>query len=100
MSPPGLRGTENPRLVQATSEHQVYLVTGGAGFIGSHLVDELLARGHRVLAIDDLSTGSIENLSHVIDSADFEFTRGSITDDGVRTVWWSSPTLSFTSPPP
>ena len=73
---------ENPRLVQATSEHQVYLVTGGAGFIGSHLVEELLARGHRVLAIDDLSTGSIKNLAGVTDNPDFEFTRGSITDDG------------------
>ncbi len=70
-------------MAKATSEHQVYLVTGGAGFIGSHLVEELLARGHRVLAIDDLSTGSIENLSRVVDNAEFEFTRGSITEDGV-----------------
>ena len=39
-----------------------YLVTGGAGFIGSHLVDDLLARGHAVVVLDDLSTGRVENL--------------------------------------
>jgi UDP-glucose 4-epimerase len=40
-----------------------YLVTGGAGFIGSHLCDRLLAEGHRVVAVDDLTTGRIANLS-------------------------------------
>ena len=40
-----------------------YMVTGGAGFIGSHLCDRLLAEGHRVIAVDDLSTGRIANLS-------------------------------------
>jgi len=39
-----------------------YLITGGAGFIGSHLADELLSRGHEVFVVDDLSTGSIENI--------------------------------------
>ena len=38
------------------------LVTGGAGFIGSHLADRLLAEGHRVISVDDLSTGRIANL--------------------------------------
>ncbi|MFM7296132.1 MAG: GDP-mannose 4,6-dehydratase [Planctomycetota bacterium] len=42
-----------------------YLVTGGAGFIGSHLVTGLVARGHRVRVLDNLSTGLRENLAHV-----------------------------------
>ena len=42
-----------------------YLITGGAGFIGSHLADELLARGHAVAALDDLSTGSMDNIRHL-----------------------------------
>src|SRR3954454_7347083 len=41
-----------------------FLITGGAGFIGSHLAEELLARGHRVHILDDLSTGSIDNVRH------------------------------------
>jgi dTDP-glucose 4,6-dehydratase len=41
------------------------LVTGGAGFLGSHLCDELLARGHRVLCIDNFETGSLENIEHI-----------------------------------
>jgi UDP-glucose 4-epimerase len=42
-----------------------YLVTGGAGFIGSHLGEELLRRGHEVFVVDDLSTGSIDNIRHL-----------------------------------
>jgi UDP-glucose 4-epimerase len=42
-----------------------YLITGGAGFIGSHLAEELLRRGHEVFVVDDLSTGSIENIRHL-----------------------------------
>jgi len=40
-----------------------YLVTGGAGFIGSNTVDELVRRGHNVVVLDDLSSGKVENLS-------------------------------------
>jgi UDP-glucose 4-epimerase len=45
-----------------------FLITGGAGFIGSHLADELLAQGHRVRILDDLSTGSMDNIRHLKDS--------------------------------
>jgi UDP-glucose 4-epimerase len=50
------------------------LITGGAGFIGSHLSDELLARGHRVHVLDDLSTGSMANIAHLRDDARFDHT--------------------------
>ena len=47
------------------------LVTGGAGFIGSHIVDALLARGDEVRVLDNLSTGKLENLAHVKQKIDF-----------------------------
>lgn len=50
-----------------------YLITGGAGFVGSHLCDLLLARGHRVTIIDDLSTGSIRNIAHLRANPGFEY---------------------------
>lgn len=55
------------------------LVTGGAGFIGSNLADELLRRGARVRILDNLSTGFRENLEEI--SGSFEFIEGSLTDD-------------------
>jgi UDP-glucose 4-epimerase len=50
------------------------LITGGAGFVGSHLADELLARGHHVHALDDLSTGAIDNIRHLRTHRRFEYT--------------------------
>ncbi len=49
------------------------LVTGGAGFLGSHLCDELLRRGHRVLCVDNLETGSLTNIAHIRDTETFRF---------------------------
>jgi UDP-glucose 4-epimerase len=51
-----------------------FLITGGAGFIGSHLADELLARGDNVHVLDDLSTGSIDNLQHLKGQPGFGYT--------------------------
>jgi UDP-glucose 4-epimerase len=56
------------------------LVTGGAGFIGSHLCERLLARGERVLCLDDLSTGRQENLHAARTQPGFAFVRGSVLD--------------------
>src|SRR5947209_17888685 len=56
----------------------VALITGGAGFIGSHLADALIQAGARVRIIDDLSTGHRENIEEI--SGDIEFVHGSITD--------------------
>jgi dTDP-glucose 4,6-dehydratase len=55
------------------------LVTGGAGFIGSHLCDFLLARGHRVVCVDNLDTGSLQNIAHIDDGADFMFLNHDLT---------------------
>lgn len=55
-------------------------ITGGAGFIGSHLTEYLLAAGDEVAVLDDLSTGSLENLRDVLDHPRFRFVEGSILD--------------------
>jgi UDP-glucose 4-epimerase len=55
-----------------------YLITGGAGFIGSHLAEALLARGEHVLILDDLSTGSVENIRHLKSRENFHYTFESI----------------------
>jgi UDP-glucuronate decarboxylase len=55
------------------------LVTGGAGFLGSHLCDRLLADGHEVLAVDNLYTGSKLNIAHNLQNPNFEFLRHDVT---------------------
>lgn len=70
----------------------VSVVTGGAGFLGSHLTDLLLARGHRVVVIDNLVTGSVENIAHLAGNRGFRFIQQDVTEflflDGpVDYVW-------------
>ena len=55
------------------------LVTGGAGFLGSHLCDRLIAAGHEVLCVDNLFTGTRRNIAHLLDNPSFEFMRHDIT---------------------
>jgi dTDP-glucose 4,6-dehydratase len=56
------------------------VVTGGAGFIGSHLCDELLADGHEVVAIDNLLTGRLENIEHLFSEPGFLFIKHNVSD--------------------
>jgi len=56
------------------------LITGGAGFIGSHLSDRLLAEGHSVIAIDNLITGSTANIQHLAGRDDFRFIKHNVSD--------------------
>jgi UDP-glucose 4-epimerase len=71
------------------------LITGGAGFIGSHLTEHLLGLGHEVVVLDDLSTGSERNLAAVADDPRLRFVRGSVVDaeavnscmDGVDAIY-------------
>jgi UDP-glucose 4-epimerase len=60
-----------------------YLVTGGAGFIGSHLVDHLVAQGDHVTVLDDLSTGRHSNLRQHVSNSQFTFVLGSILDESI-----------------
>ena len=63
--------------------NQTFFLTGGAGFIGSHLTEAILAGGDRVLAIDNLSTGSMDNVTHFLGHPDHRFEQASITDRGI-----------------
>jgi dTDP-glucose 4,6-dehydratase len=67
------------------------LVTGGAGFLGSHLCDELLSRGHRVICVDNLETGSLVNIEHIRDPAfvhlNLDITTGYFVEEPVDFVY-------------
>ena len=60
--------------------NSLFLVTGGAGFIGSNLTEALLSMGHRVRVLDNLSTGYVENIAGFRDHPKFEFVEGDIRD--------------------
>ncbi len=73
------------------------VVTGGAGFLGSHLVDALLARGDRVTVVDNLITGSLANLEHLEGRADLQFVRKDVCE-GIFVTGAVDTILHFASP--
>lgn len=64
---------------QSYREHKAILVTGGAGFLGSHLCDRLIADGHEVLCVDNFFTGTKQNIEHLFGHPRFEFIRHDVT---------------------
>ncbi|MBI1176034.1 NAD-dependent epimerase/dehydratase family protein [bacterium] len=75
---PKPNSTQTRRSVRRSAP--VSVVTGGAGFLGSHLVDRLLDEGHRVIAIDNLVTGSVENIQHLAGNPSFRFIKQDVTE--------------------
>src|SRR5690606_23851835 len=69
-----------PRYAQGNAMSELMVVTGAAGFLGSHLCDALLARGYEVLALDDFSTGTPSNLAHLDHHPGFRLLRHDITE--------------------
>ncbi len=59
------------------------LITGGAGFIGSHLSERLLKAGQEITVVDNLSTGSLTNIEAFLKEAEFDFVEGDIRNSGV-----------------
>lgn len=66
--------------MKTLSTNKRILVTGGAGFLGSHLCERLLASGHEVICLDNLFTGRRENITHLLDSHRFEFLRHDVIE--------------------
>src|SRR4030088_1860383 len=67
-------------MFETTSSKKIAVVTGGAGFLGSHLSDRLIAEGFRVIAMDNLITGSTDNIAHLAESQDFQFIRHNVSE--------------------
>lgn len=75
-----LAGFEPQGTSQRTNRPLTWLITGAAGFIGSHLSDAVLERGDVVLGLDNLTTGRVENIQHLLDHPDFHFSQTDIAD--------------------
>ena len=66
--------------MSATKSKPISVVTGGAGFLGSHLTDRLLAEGHQVIGIDNLITGNLANISHLDENDDYRFIKHNVSN--------------------
>jgi dTDP-glucose 4,6-dehydratase len=66
--------------MSAQNDRPVSVITGGAGFLGSHLSDYLMARGHRVIVLDNLITGNVANIEHLAGNQDFRFIQHDVTE--------------------
>jgi dTDP-glucose 4,6-dehydratase len=66
--------------MSAKKSKPISVVTGGAGFLGSHLTDRLLAEGHSVIAIDNLITGNLANIGHLAGNADYRFIKHNVSN--------------------
>ncbi len=82
----------NSRVKKQSAAPPTSVVTGAAGFLGSHLTDLLLSRGHRVIGIDNFVTGAVDNISHLGGNARFKFIQQDVTefiflDCAVDYVW-------------
>jgi dTDP-glucose 4,6-dehydratase len=81
-----------PKRSGASRAKPISVVTGAAGFLGSHLTDYLLAKGHQVIGIDNFVTGSVDNISHLSGNQDFRFIQQDVTEflflhEPVQYVW-------------
>ncbi|HEX4201302.1 MAG TPA: NAD-dependent epimerase/dehydratase family protein, partial [Chthoniobacterales bacterium] len=67
-------------MFKSASSKNVAVVTGGGGFLGSHLSDRLIAEGFRVIAVDNCVTGSPDNIAHLAGNPDFKFVRHNVSE--------------------
>ncbi len=81
-----------PKTKRASTSQPTSVITGAAGFLGSHLADLLLAKGHRVVGIDNLVTGSVSNIEHLAGNKNFRFIQQDVTEflflDGLVDYVW------------
>jgi len=84
--------SNRPAAAKKKSSQPVSVITGAAGFLGSHLTDLLIARGHKVIGIDNFVTGSVENIDHLGGNPNFKFIQQDVTEfiflhEAVDYVW-------------